>query len=434
MPLLEGRGLVKRYGALEAVRGVDVTVRAGEFVAVLGRSGSGKSSLLAMLGGLSRPSEGRVLLDGQDLWELSEPARASLRGRSVGFMLQSAGLIPTLSALENVALPARLAGREAGAAELLARVGLGHRAQACPAELSGGEQRRVALARALVLQPPLLLVDEPTADLDEESEALVMAILRSECRERGAALVLVTHQPDLARGADRVLRVSRGTVGEEEAPAPVEVRVGSWEPAGAVPPRPAGSSRGAVGVLGLCLAMLAGDLGLARWQQDVLGARQDARKSLERSAYLRLAADLDSVEALPDGAYRVRVRLEHPYPESLYVMGPTLRAFVQVGTLWQEVPMEAAAPPRVQQVERNLYDFTLRPEVEGYEEVLPGYLHVRFTNTMLVSPRREPEGDVVEREDNYYVYLKPAGADDRELARRNCFNGPPPLWIPMPPH
>src|SRR5262249_32449005 len=150
------------------------------FLAVLGRSGSGKSTLLGMLGGLSRPTRGKILLNGVDLWSLSDNARAEFRRRSIGFVFQFASLLPTLRAIDNVALPALIGkARPADAAyaraeSLLTRIGLGDRLDAYPGELSGGEQRRVALARALINAPPLLLADEPTADLDEETEADIL--------------------------------------------------------------------------------------------------------------------------------------------------------------------------------------------------------------------------------------------------------------------
>jgi len=187
----------------------------GEAVAVVGASGSGKSTLLALLAGLDTPTAGSVLLDGADLFALDEDARAVLRGRTVGFVFQSFQLLPSLTALENVMLPLELAGRddaEAEAREILARVGLGERLQHYPKHLSGGEQQRVALARAFVVRPKLLLADEPTGSLDAESGEAVIALLFELNRASGTTLVLVTHDEQLARRCQRVVRLAAGRI------------------------------------------------------------------------------------------------------------------------------------------------------------------------------------------------------------------------------
>src|SRR5215472_822835 len=184
--MLRARGLRKSYGdgtGGDAVHGVDFDLDAGEFVAIVGRSGSGKSTLLALLGALTPPSAGEVRLDGADLWRLPEGRRADFRCRHIGFVFQFASLLPNLTALDNVALPALL-GRTmpaekayARAAVLLAEVGLSTRAHAYPETMSGGEQRRVAIARALLNAPRLLLADEPTSDLDPDTEAGIIELL-----------------------------------------------------------------------------------------------------------------------------------------------------------------------------------------------------------------------------------------------------------------
>src|SRR5262245_44028963 len=177
-PVLSCRHLRKSYaterGTVVAVEGIDLDVPAGRFAAVIGRSGSGKSSLMAMIGGLSRPSEGQVLVDGTNIWSLSDKALAEFRNGRIGFIFQFASLLPTLRLIDNVALPAMLDRRQVGgeiyakAAKLLARLGLGGHLDAYPAEASAGEQRRAAIARALINDPVLLLADEPTSDLDEQ--------------------------------------------------------------------------------------------------------------------------------------------------------------------------------------------------------------------------------------------------------------------------
>lgn len=187
----------------------------GEAVAIVGASGSGKSTLLALLAGLDTPTAGSVELDGANLFELDEDARAELRGRAVGFVFQSFQLLPSLTALENVMLPLELAGREDAeneAREILARVGLAERLHHYPKHLSGGEQQRVALARAFVVRPKLLLADEPTGSLDAESGDAVIALLFQLNRESGTTLVLVTHDEHLASRCQRVVRLAAGRI------------------------------------------------------------------------------------------------------------------------------------------------------------------------------------------------------------------------------
>jgi putative ABC transport system ATP-binding protein len=211
----------RRGGELSAIDGVSLDVRAGECVVLLGPSGSGKSTLLNMLGGLLRPSAGRVLLDGVDLCALSPAARVRLRREKVGFVFQSFHLVPYLTAAENVAvaLDLRAGGkvsvREAAVA-LLARVGLGDRADHLPDELSVGECQRVALARAVAGSPKAILADEPTGNLDPAAAAVVAEHLRRFSQE-GAAVVVVTHDPQLAGIADRRMRLEGGRIPEGES-------------------------------------------------------------------------------------------------------------------------------------------------------------------------------------------------------------------------
>jgi putative ABC transport system ATP-binding protein len=187
----------------------------GEAVAIVGASGSGKSTLLALLAGLDTPTSGTVELDGANLFELDEDARAELRGRAVGFVFQSFQLLASLTALENVMLPLELAGRadaEAAAREILARVGLGERLHHYPKHLSGGEQQRVALARAFVVRPKVLLADEPTGSLDAEAGEAVIELLFQLNREAGTTLVMVTHDEQLAQRCTRTVRLAAGRI------------------------------------------------------------------------------------------------------------------------------------------------------------------------------------------------------------------------------
>ena len=200
---------------------VSLSVGRSETVSLVGPSGSGKSTLLMTMAGLERADSGKVLVAGTDLTALGEDDLARFRGRNVGIVFQSFHLIPNMTALENVAVPLELAGVgdafERAAAELDA-VGLGHRHSHYPAQLSGGEQQRVAIARALVVEPKILFADEPTGNLDETTGAAIADLLFSACRERGMTLVLVTHDPNLARRCDRMIRIHGGVIEPEAAP------------------------------------------------------------------------------------------------------------------------------------------------------------------------------------------------------------------------
>ena len=219
--MLVARELTKEFQSglhqLTVLRDVSFAVPQGAFVAIVGPSGSGKTTLLGLLAGLDTPSRGTVILDGVDLGRLTEDQRAKLRGEKVGFIFQSFQLIPTLTALENVQVPLELRGESGAAAravELLTRVGLRDRMDHFPSQLSGGEQQRVAVARALVMNPALLLADEPTGDLDEHTAESLHELLREMHRERGLTSVIATHNPRLAAACDRVLRLEEGTLRE----------------------------------------------------------------------------------------------------------------------------------------------------------------------------------------------------------------------------
>jgi putative ABC transport system ATP-binding protein len=228
MSLLEVRDVSKVYGAgpaeVQALQGIELSVEAGSMVAVMGPSGSGKSSLLTIAGGLERPSGGRVLVDGADLDGLSRAALAQLRRRTIGYVFQNYNLLPGLTAAENVALPLELDGVPARNARRTAmtaldELGLGERAGRYPDELSGGERQRVAIARAVVGERRLLLADEPSGALDSANGEAVMRLLHAACK-RGVAAVVVTHDAQLASWADRVLFLRDGRVADRTAPLP----------------------------------------------------------------------------------------------------------------------------------------------------------------------------------------------------------------------
>ena len=221
MSILSCESLTRTYPSggreITVLRDITFELEAGRILAITGPSGSGKSTLLGLLAGLDRPTSGRVLLDGRDLSTLTEDERAALRAATVGFVFQSFHLIPTLTARENVQVPLELRGEEGGARadELLQRVGLGDRGHHYPAQLSGGEQQRVAVARAFANRPKLLFADEPTGNLDAVNGQNVVELLSELNRELGTTVVLVTHEPDLAARADRVLRLRDGAVVED---------------------------------------------------------------------------------------------------------------------------------------------------------------------------------------------------------------------------
>ena len=231
MALLEGRNLRKTYrlgrrNIVEALRGVDITIQPGEMVAIMGPSGSGKSTLMHLLGLLHSPDRNggpapEVLIDGQSAANLSDRARTQMRAKTMGFVFQSFNLVPTLTALENIALAGEYAGVPRGRAiaaarEALAWVGLADRADHRPMELSGGEQQRVAIARSLVNEPALVLADEPTGNLDSGHAAEVLGLLRRFNRERGQTVVLVTHDAEVGAFCDRIVRMRDGMIIADE--------------------------------------------------------------------------------------------------------------------------------------------------------------------------------------------------------------------------
>jgi lipoprotein-releasing system ATP-binding protein len=219
MSFLEARGLVKTYTVggtvLTVLRDLDLSVEAGEMVAIVGASGVGKSTLLHLLGGLDRADQGTVTINGANLTTMPDAARVAFRNKNVGFVFQFHHLLPEFSALENAEMPMRIARMPKGetrprANDLLSRVGLAERLTHTPGMLSGGEQQRVAVARALVMRPAVLLADEPTGDLDEATADSLHVLLREMHTASGLTSVIATHNPRLAGACDRVLRLEGG--------------------------------------------------------------------------------------------------------------------------------------------------------------------------------------------------------------------------------
>ncbi len=217
IPLLTGEQVSKCYGPLEVVKNVSLTVAPAEFVCLVGKSGSGKTTLLALLSGMEQPTSGKIMLDNTDLTISTENDLALIRREKVGFIFQSFHLIPTLSAWENVALPLfpiKMAKQErrSRAVALLTRLDLQHRLDHLPAALSGGEKQRVAIARALVNWPRIIFADEPTGNLDSATGTAIMDILKELQREAGVAILMVTHDHELAGRSDRIVRMQDGEV------------------------------------------------------------------------------------------------------------------------------------------------------------------------------------------------------------------------------
>jgi ABC-type lipoprotein export system ATPase subunit len=219
--LLSARGLKKNYAigkrSLEVLRGVDVEISRGDFLALRGASGAGKSTLLHLIGGLDTPNAGEIFFAGENLAKFSERKLTEFRNRRVGFVFQAYHLLPELTALENVCLPGRIARRSANelaarAQALLARVGLAGRVDHKPSELSGGEQQRVAIARALINEPVLLLADEPTGNLDSHTGGEIMELLKSLRTEKNMTLVIATHDGKVAALAPRVIELADGVI------------------------------------------------------------------------------------------------------------------------------------------------------------------------------------------------------------------------------
>ena len=463
--ILRADGLRKSYATgVVAVSHAELKLEDGEFISIVGRSGSGKSTLLAMIGALMRPTEGQVLLGNDAIWTLQETELADLRCREFGFVFQFPSLLPNLQVIDNVALPALL-GRTLNTSDaysraniLLERTGLGDRIDAYPAELSGGEQRRVAIARALINRPRLLLADEPTGDLDEDTENDIIAVLERLRQETPFGLVLVTHNLALAKRADRTFVMERGVLGaidlppESRTPAPPARRFAPPPPANDLAPvdtaydasrlgRSLWVVAGRVMAAGLAIfaLVLATNYGIGRYQDYQVQQRREQLAALEELATSTLRGEIASVTRLGDGRYRVEIYLENKggTDKPIYVMSQAVQAFVQVGLGWQELSLAAegdATASVLKVVGRQSYQYVLEARLDKFTQLLPHYMHVRFINNMLVSPESTPKDDLFRREDNYYIYLRPDGIDDATIRKSVRFAGPPPTWIWMPPH
>ena len=219
MEILKTENLRKTYGTgeakVEALRGVDLTVNKGEFLSIVGTSGSGKSTLLHMLGGLDRPTEGKVIIDGKDIFSLKDEELTIFRRRKIGFVFQAFNLVPVMSVYENIVLPIELDGEKPNQElvnEIINTLGLSEKLKAYPSQLSGGQQQRVAMARALASAPAIILADEPTGNLDSKTTQDVMGLLKVTSQKFAQTIVMITHNDEIAQLADRSIRIEDGMI------------------------------------------------------------------------------------------------------------------------------------------------------------------------------------------------------------------------------
>jgi predicted ABC-type transport system involved in lysophospholipase L1 biosynthesis ATPase subunit len=444
--VLRSTGLRKLYGTAGVVE-ASLEIRTAESVAVLGRSGSGKSTLMAMLAGLCRPQAGTVELVLEhplDLWSLTTAERCRLRRGPIGFISQFTSLLPTLTTLENILLPAQLSGQPrdarllAAAARWLDAVQLGHRHNVLAGQLSGGEQRRAIAARALMSGPALLLADEPTSHLDGDSEAELFALLLQLCRTSGATLVMVTHSQLLAERCDRWLALENGVLREPRAPGVgAGPRPMPGSPAAANDPVTDPGRRRLLFSAGLTALGLWG--GVALWSARLQRRRQAASRrndQLQRLTFSGLSAELTTLERSGDGGYRGTIAVENlDHLQALYLLPLDVQMYIQQGARW--TPYAAAWSDQsrsVRQLEQpGVLQFDLLDLPTSYTELLPGYMHVRVDVTYAIADRPDPDAPPVERRDSFFVHLLPPAPDPEKIAR-NAFPGEVPLFIPMPPH
>ena len=466
MPLTVSN-LTKSYGsasakAIYAVSDVSFTVEDGSFLAIVGCSGSGKSTLLAMIGGISKPTSGLVKFAETSLWAQGNNARADFRNSTIGFVFQFASLLPTLKAIDNVALPAMVSGAlsekaaYARARVLLEQVGLAERIDSYPGELSGGEQRRVAIARALINSPQVLLADEPTADLDEETEVEILKLLLEIRQAHKLTMILVTHNREIAALADRVLTMKSGVAEISDAILKTdrpEAKIVSHERVDsiyAISAQQVAREQVHLGVgferyvgrfvlilLPLLSLIYVANLAVASYQLSVINAQLDRKQALEDLAMGDLKAGVKDIRMTEEG-YELDLFLRNSKSDKpMFVMTPVVRVFVQLGNSWQETAVDSSDKPTaaVAQISsERIFRYRLKPNVPGYAQLIPYYMHVRITNDLLVSPSSLPKDDLIERNDSYYVYLKPHNISDEVIAKKLKFAGPPPVYMPMPPH
>lgn len=361
-----------------------------------------------------------------------------------------------------MALPAMVSGAlsekaaYARARVLLEQVGLAERIDSYPGELSGGEQRRVAIARALINSPQVLLADEPTADLDEDTEVEILKLLLEIRQAHNLTMILVTHNREIAALADRVLTMKSGVAEISDAILKTdraEVKIVSHERVDsiyAISAQQVASEQVRLGagferfvgrfvliLLPLLSVIYVANLAVASYQQSVINAQLDRKQALEDLAMEDLKAGVKDI-LMTDGGYELDLFLRNSKSDKpMFVMTPVVRVFVQQGNSWLETALDSVDKPTaaVAQISsERVFRYRLKPNVPGYAQLIPYYMHVRITNDLLVSPSSLPKDDLIERNDSYYVYLKPHNISDEVIAKKLKFAGAPPVYMPMPPH
>ena len=471
-PIVEARAASLIYptprGRIIAVDAVSLRVDPGECVAILGRSGSGKSTLLALLAGLCSPTTGDVLFDGRTWSGRTLQEINAVRATGIGLLLQDSGLLPGLRALDNILLPAVLAGKShaeavARAEELLGMVGLRDRWDAYPAELSGGQKRRVALARALTNNPAVILADEPTGDLDVLAAREITNILEKISRAGRTAVIMATHDPLLSAIADRHFWIEKGqcapisrdsaspgvvsTVCPERDSAPIAP---VFEPTPATletrPPHSAIGSiitywlifLGGIALAAACVAMLDGLI--AGKQETIVQTTKAQRRMAEEMAMQDLRADVDDVVLAADGGVSLTIFLQNYRPErALHVLGPAIEVGIQRKGRWDNMATDIGFDWRgIRTIgsEKTVLGTRFNLTDGQYDELLPGYIHVKIGATMVVSDRQDGTGDLFERQDAYYIYLRDPRRKDDWIRRANKWSEKAsiPMWISMPSH
>ena len=448
--VLQASGLQRFYGPSSAPVGViDATTQicAAESVAVVGRSGSGKSTLIGMLAGLCEPQAGQVLMmldRPTDLWaDLNTGDRCRLRRGPIGLISQFTSLLPSLTTLENVLLPARLAGQSNDAALIttarywLNAVSLSHRQDAFACHLSGGEQRRAIVARALMMTPSLLFADEPTSNLDAESQAEVSSLLLQLCKSSGTALVIVTHSDSLADCCDRRLTLQQGIL--REAQESVERSSNLPLPTGIsqVPPVANPQRRRLLIATGLALGSLViGVVQKSRQHQQNRSERQLHDERMQGLAFSGLSAELTHIERDNATTYCVTIVVENlQQDQSLFLLPLDVQVYVQQESRWQ--PFNATWNDRNRGVMELQHPEQLQLQLlelpASFTELVPGYMHMRIDVTYAIADQPDPRIPPVERRDSFFVYLQPPNPDVEKIALNN-FPEKAPLFIPMPPH
>lgn len=476
--VLEARGVGFVYktsrGPITAVDKADLIVEAGEFVAIVGPSGSGKSTLLALLAGLLKPSSGEVLFKGQAWGGLTDGQVCAKRSGEIGLMFQDGGLLPGLRAIDNVLLAAVLSGIRHDEAmlrarELLDRVGLGDRWDAYPREMSGGQRRRVGLARSLAARPGVILADEPTGDLDQLAAREIIFLLegiRADCK---AAVVVVTHDPALEAIADKVFEVKSGrcllkskkrVVAEfgdvhcdkknfDSFPPNFQSNsVFEPSPPGLVQTEPGTGFLSIIKGWGLFLGISIATAGMVAFldgfvaggQRSTVIQTKTKRKLAEEMALQDLRAEVEDVAMTPEGTVTVNLFLQNfNSGRPMYLLGPAIEVGTQQNNRWIGVPLETGGGMNeIRKVTREKTALTIRFSIAPvrYDELFPGYIHLRIGASMVVSDNPMGGGDLFDRRDAYYIYLRDPRRTEDDVRRANGW-GPKsavPLWISMPSH